>query len=115
MVDSVARSQGYILAAHLRLQGCLVYLYIHDIFHAQASFRQTCLTHNISLRCHFMLWFIVNLVKSALVPSELMLHSSHDQHGLGGSIPLSCQGGDDRTHSLGVSRSRPCELDASFR
>ncbi len=44
-----------------------------DIFHAQASFRQACCTHDISLQCHFTLGFIVNLAKSALVPSQVML------------------------------------------
>ncbi len=62
------------VAAHLHMQGCLMYPYIDDIFHAQASFLQACRTHNISLCCHFTLGFIVNLTKSALVPSQVMLH-----------------------------------------
>ncbi len=62
------------LAAHLHLQGCLIYPYINDLFHAQASANQTARTRNISLRCHFKLGFIINHTKSALVPSQVMLH-----------------------------------------
>ncbi len=62
------------LAAHLHLQGCLMYPYIDDIFHAQASTSQTARTRDISLHCHFKVSFIINLKKSALVPSQVMLH-----------------------------------------
>ncbi len=62
------------VAAHLHMQGCLMYPYIDDIFHAEASFLQACRTRDTSLRCHFMLGFIVNLAKSALVPSQVLLH-----------------------------------------
>ncbi len=46
------------LAAHLHLQGCLMYPYIDDIFHAQASINQTSRTHDLSLLCHFKLGFV---------------------------------------------------------
>ncbi len=62
------------LAAHLYLQGCLMYLYIDDIFHTQASASQTARTRDISLHCHFKLGFIINLKKLTLVPSQVMLH-----------------------------------------
>ncbi len=62
------------VAAHLHLQGCLMYPYIDDIFHAKASLRQVPHALNLSLRCHFTLGFIVNLTKSALIPSQVMLH-----------------------------------------
>ncbi len=61
-------------AAHLHLQGCLMYPYIDDIFHAQASASQTARTHNLSLRCHFKMGFVINVKKSALVPSQVILH-----------------------------------------
>ena len=51
-----------------------MYPYIDDIFHAQASANQTARTRDISLHCHFKLGFIINLKKSALVPSQVMLH-----------------------------------------
>ncbi len=47
---------------------------VPDIFHAQASANQTARTRDISLRCHFKLGFIINLTKSAFVPSQVMLH-----------------------------------------
>ncbi len=50
-----------------------MYPYIDDIFHAQASANQSARTRDISLRCHFKLGFIINLKKSALVPSQVML------------------------------------------
>ncbi len=62
------------LAAHLHLQGCLMDPYINDIFHAQASVNQTARTHDFSLHCHFKLGFVINLKKSALVASQVMLH-----------------------------------------
>ncbi len=52
-----------------------MYPYIDDIFHGQASLLQACRTRDISLRCHFTLGFIVNIAKSALIPSQVMLHS----------------------------------------
>ncbi len=58
----------------LHLQGCLMYPYINNIFHAQASASQTACTRDISLHCHFKLGFIKNLNKSAFVPSQVMLH-----------------------------------------
>ncbi len=51
-----------------------MYPYINDIFHAQASTNQRVGTCDISLRCHFKLGFIINPKKSALVPSQVMLH-----------------------------------------
>ncbi len=60
------------LAAHLNLQGCLMNPYINDIFHAQASAKQVAHICDLSLRCHFR--FIINLQKSALILSEIMLH-----------------------------------------
>ncbi len=62
------------LAAHLHLQGCLMYPYIDNIFHTQASASHTACTRDISLSCHFKLGFIINLKKSGLVPSQVMLH-----------------------------------------
>ncbi len=62
------------VAAHLHLQGCLMYPYIDDIFHAQASPHQVARTRDLSLRCHLVLGFVINLTKSALVPSQVMLH-----------------------------------------
>ncbi len=51
-----------------------MYPYIDDIFHAQASSSHTARTCDISLHCHFkQLCFIINL-KSALVPSQVILH-----------------------------------------
>ncbi len=38
------------------------------------SANQTARTRDISLHCHFKLGFIINLMKSALVPSRVMLH-----------------------------------------
>ncbi len=51
-----------------------MYPYIDDIFHAQASASQTARTRDISLCSHFRLGFVINLKKSALVPSQVMLH-----------------------------------------
>ncbi len=48
--------------------------YLDDIFHAQASLHQVCLTQNVRVRLHFSLGFIVNLKKSALVPTQVLLH-----------------------------------------
>ncbi len=62
------------VATHLHLQGCLMYPYINNIFHAQASVNQADSTGDPSLRCHFRLGFITNLQKSALIPSQVMLH-----------------------------------------
>ncbi len=62
------------VAVHLHMQGCLMYPYTDQIFHAQASFLQACRTPNISLRCHFTLGFIVNLAKLALIPCQVMPH-----------------------------------------
>ncbi len=59
------------LAAHLHLKGCLMYSYIDDIFHAQASTNQTACTHDIILCCNLKLGFIINLKKSALIPSQV--------------------------------------------
>ncbi len=60
--------------AHLHLQEYLMYRCRDDISHAQASFHQVCLTRDISVCCHFTLGFLVNLAKSALVPSQVMLY-----------------------------------------
>ncbi len=62
------------VAAHLHLQGCLMYPYIDNIFHAQAPPHQAARTHDISLHCHLILGFVINLTKSVLVPSQVMLH-----------------------------------------
>ncbi len=62
------------LGAHLHLHGCLMYLNIDNIFHAQVSASQTASTCDISLCCHCKLGFIINLKKSALVSSQVMLH-----------------------------------------
>ncbi len=62
------------VAEHLHLHGCLMYPYVDDIFHAQASANQAARTCDCSLCCYFMLGFIINLQKSSLVPSQLMLH-----------------------------------------
>ncbi len=45
-----------------------------DIFRVQASYRQVCRTYDISLHCHFLLGFVINLSNSALVPFQVMLH-----------------------------------------
>ncbi len=60
------------VVAYLHLQGCLIYSYIDDIFHAQTSFHQACCTHDISLRYHFMLGFTLNLKKPSLIPSQVI-------------------------------------------
>ena len=75
------------VAAHLHLQGCLMYPYIDDIFHAQASQHQVAQTRDISLRCHLLLGFVINVTKSALVPSQVMLHLGAIGHG----VPFSGQ------------------------
>ncbi len=62
------------VVAHLHLQGCLMHPYIYDVYHAPASFCQACRAQDISLHCHFMLGFIVNLTKMALVLPQVMLH-----------------------------------------
>ena len=50
--------------------------YLENIFHAQASFSQVCLTRDVSLGLHFSLGFIINLKKFnlALVPTPVVLH-----------------------------------------
>ncbi len=59
------------VAAHLHLQECLMYPYMDGICHAQAPQHQMCQTHDFSLRSHFFLEFVINLMKSALIPSHL--------------------------------------------
>ncbi len=61
------------VVAHLHLQRCPMYSNIDVNFHAQA-FCQHCHTSDINLCCHFTRGFTVNLKKSALVPSQVMLH-----------------------------------------
>ena len=51
------------VAAPLQLSGCLMYPYIDNIFYDQVSFCQVCRAHDISLCCHFILGFIVNLAE----------------------------------------------------
>ncbi len=51
-----------------------MYPYLDDIFHVQASPLQVCLTHDVSLRLHFTLGFGINLKKSVLVPTQVLLH-----------------------------------------
>ncbi len=93
------------VAAHWYMQGCLIYPYVNEIFHAQGSILQACHTRNVSLCCRFMLGFIVNLVKSALVPSQVMLHLGAMINTAGGSYSPLCQARDDQAHSSGTGVS----------
>ncbi len=54
-----------------------MYQYIDDICLAQASskFHQICCMCDISFHCHFTLDFAVNLVKSALILTQVMHNS----------------------------------------
>ncbi len=63
------------VAAHLHLQGCLmVHASLHRPHLSCSGFHPSGMSHSRHLHCHFTLGFIVNLSKSALVPSQVMLH-----------------------------------------
>ncbi len=51
------------LRVHLHMEGCVIFPYLDDSFHAQATLSQVPLTCDASLRLHFMVGFIVNLFK----------------------------------------------------
>ena len=48
------------------------------VFHAQHSKDQVLVTRNASIRLHLQLGFILNLAKSSLVPSQVMMHLGAD-------------------------------------
>ena len=48
--------------------------YIDDIFHAQISKELVISARNTSVHLHLQRGFVLNLTKSSLVPSEVMLH-----------------------------------------
>ncbi len=92
------------IVAHLHLQGCLMFPYIDNIFHAQVSLSQECRSHDLSHGCHFKLEFVMNLLKSALVPVQVMLHMG-GLSGMARGVVLPSQ--LRFTHGPGVAQFHP--------